>query len=190
MFQREYSDDRGVRTPPVSSAGRSPVPGWLVPLGDERLELLEELLAARHGEGADDTDRGELPVLAVEPEQERADGVGPALVDPVAGDDAVGGALVLDLEHEALVGLVGDVDRLGDDPVEPGALELGEPAPGDVAVGGRGGQVDRGLGRGEGLLERGPALGERLVEVGLVVEREQVEGDEGCRGLGCELLDA
>lgn len=127
-----------------------------------------------------------LPVLAVEPEQERADGVGPALVHPVAGDDAVGRALVLDLEHEALVGLVGDVDRLGDDAVEARALELGEPALRDVAVGCRRGQVDGRLGRGECLLERRAPLGERLVEVGLFAEREQVEGDERCRRLGRE----
>ena len=45
-------------------------------------------------------DRRELPVVAVEAEQQRADRVGPALVHAVAGDDAVGGALVLDLEHQ------------------------------------------------------------------------------------------
>ena len=55
--------------------------------------------------------RRELAVVAVEPEQQRADRVGSALVHPVARDDAVGGALVLELEHQALVGLVGDVER-------------------------------------------------------------------------------
>jgi hypothetical protein len=36
--------------------------------------------------------------------------------------------------HDALVGLVGQVERLGDEPVEPGALEHLEPAPGGVEV--------------------------------------------------------
>ena len=50
------------------------------------------------------------------------------LVHPVPGHHAVRGALVLDLEHHPLVRLVGDRQRLGDHPVEAGALELVEPA--------------------------------------------------------------
>ena len=47
----------------------------------------------------------------------------PVLVPAEAGDDAVGGARVLDLDHRALAGLIRPVDRLGDHAVEPGALE-------------------------------------------------------------------
>ncbi len=90
-----------------------------------------------HREGADDADRGECAVVLVEPEQQRADRVVARLVHAVAGDDAVGGPLVLDLEHDALVRLIGDRQRLGDHPVEPGALELVEPALRGRQIGGR-----------------------------------------------------
>ena len=48
----------------------------------------------------------EPPCVVVEPEQQRADLVLAALVPAKAGDHAVGGARVLDLEHRALAGLV------------------------------------------------------------------------------------
>ena len=51
----------------------------------------------------------------------------PALVPAEAGDDAVGGARVLDLDHRALAGLVRAVSRLRDDAVEAGAFEAREP---------------------------------------------------------------
>ena len=98
--------------------------------GDQRLQLGEQLLApVGQRERADHPDRGERPVVGVQAEQQRPDRVRPALVQPVAGDDAVRGALVLDLEHHPLVRLVGAVERLGDHPVEPGAFELVEPLP-------------------------------------------------------------
>ena len=43
----------------------------------------------------------------------------PRLVHPVAGDHAVGGALVLDLEHDALVRLVRAVSGLATTPSSP-----------------------------------------------------------------------
>ena len=49
------------------------------------------------------------------------------LVPAKPGDHAVAIALVLDLEHHALVRLVGPRDRLGDDAVEPRALEAAKP---------------------------------------------------------------
>ena len=48
-------------------------------------------------------------------------------MDTVAGDDAVGGPFVFDLEHHAFVGLVGTVEWFCDDPVQAGAFELLEP---------------------------------------------------------------
>ena len=100
----------------------------VVERGDQRLQLGEQLPPLGHREGADDADGRERAVILVQPEQQRADRVGAGLVQPVAGDDAVGRALVLDLEHDALVRLVGDRQRLGDDAVEARALELVEPA--------------------------------------------------------------
>ncbi len=55
-----------------------------------------------------------------------------------AGDDAVTVTLVLDLEEGALVGGVGAGEGFGDDAVETGAFEAGEPVLRDGAVlGGR-----------------------------------------------------
>jgi hypothetical protein len=64
-------------------------------------------------------------------------------VDPVAGEHAVGGPHVLDLRHHALVGHVGLLARLGDDAVEPGALEAHEPLARERLVARDGGEVDR-----------------------------------------------
>src|SRR5437667_261599 len=49
--------------------------------------------------------------------------LGPVLVPSEPGDDAVGRSLMLDLEHRPLARQVATVEPLGDDPVEPGALE-------------------------------------------------------------------
>ena len=120
-----------------------PRPRVLVERRDQRLQLVEQLLAPGHREGPDDPHRQQLAVGVVDAEQQAADQVVTALVGAVAGDDAVGGALVLDLGHRALVGLVGAVELLGDEAVEPGPLELGEPLRRDGAVGRRRGEVDR-----------------------------------------------
>ena len=120
-FQRLNSELRGVR---VALLLLGPGPRMVVECGHQRLQLGEQLLAAGGGEGADDADRGELAVVVVEAEQQRADAVRPALVHAVAGDHAVGGAGVLDLEHGPLVGLVGAGQGFGHDAVESGAFEL------------------------------------------------------------------
>ena len=62
---------------------------------------------------------------------------GPVLVPAEPGHDAVGRALVLDLEHRPLARLVRRVEALGDDAVEPGALEPVEPVGGGRPVAGR-----------------------------------------------------
>ena len=77
-----------------------------------------------------------VAVIAVQPEQQRADRVVAGLVHAVARDHAVGGALMLDLEHHPLVRLIGPRQRFGDHAVEAGALELVEPPLGGRQVGG------------------------------------------------------
>jgi hypothetical protein len=42
----------------------------------------------------------------------------------IAGDDAVSGPLMLDLEHDPLVRLIGNRQGFGDHPVQTGSLEL------------------------------------------------------------------
>jgi len=142
------------------------------------LKLSPQLAAHRHRERADHPDARELARRPVEAEQQRADRVVAGLMRPVAGYDAVGGALVLDLEHDPLVGLIETGGRLGDQPVEPGALELREPLPGHCGVRCRGREVDRRPDGRQGGFERGPALGERPPGVVIGTKGEQVERDE------------
>ena len=88
----------------------------------------------------------QLVVVVVQPEQQRADAVA-VLVDAVAGDDALGRALVLDLDERPLVRQVRVVEALGDDAVEAGALEAPEPLGGRVPARARRREVDGGAGR-------------------------------------------
>ena len=127
-------------------------------------------------------------VLVVETEQEAAEqgllGCG-LLVLAVARDHHVGGPGVLDLEHGAAVLGVRRVERLGDHPVEPGALELLEPALRLLRVLRGPGQVAGALGAqaAQRLLHRRAPLAERPIDVRLVAQGEQVEGDESRRRL-------
>ena len=82
------------------------------------------------------------PESSNRPEQQRSDGGAFALLVPAeSGDDAVAFALVLHLQHDALVGLVGAGVRLGDDAVEARAFEAAKPVGGDGAVASRGRQM-------------------------------------------------
>ena len=92
----------------------------------------------------------------------------------VASDDTVSRPLVLDLEHDPFVGLIGDGQRFGDYPVEAGSFELFEPSLCGREVGGRWCEVDRGTGVGQRLNECVAALGKRPPGVVLVA---QCEGD-------------
>lgn len=120
----------------------------------------------------------------VQAEQQRSDNR-TALVETETCDDDVGRTLVFDLEHEAGIGPVAEIERFGDHPVEPGALEPLEPLLRERGIGGRGREMNGGPSGGEGPDEGGTAVGERAVEQRVVAEGEQVEGDEaGGRGLG------
>src|SRR5438477_171635 len=112
-------------------------------------QLVDQLLAPAHGERAGDADVVEVAVRVVEPEQQRPDDPA-ALVPAEPGDDAVGRALVLDLDHHPLVLAVVDVLPLDDNTVESGALETIEPVARDTRIGGEWRQVDRRL---EGLAD-------------------------------------
>ena len=93
-----------------------------------RREKLHELAPLLVGEARADADVLQVAGVVVETEQQRADGVSlAALVPAEAGDDAVAVALVLHLEHHALVRLVDAARRLRHHAVEAGALEAPEP---------------------------------------------------------------
>ena len=163
-------------------------PRVLLDRAHQRLQLLDELGPARLGEAGADADVLELALVVVEAEQEAAEQRplgGGVLVLAVAGDDHVGGARVLDLEHGAAVLGVRRVERLGDHAVEPGALELVEPALRLLRVLRGAGQVAGPLGAqpAQRLLHRRAPLAQGPVDVRLVAEGEQVEGHEAGRRL-------
>ena len=165
---------------------RCPVPRVVVECVTSGCSSVNSSLRRAIGNAPMTPTEASIAVVVVQPEQQRADRVRPALVHPVAGDDAVGGPLVLDLEHHPLVGLVGAVERLGDDPVQPGALELARTSRGAIAgsrVAGVTWIGGRGLARAPDLERRPPRRRTaRPVQV-VVAERQQVESDERGRGL-------
>ena len=110
----------------------------------KRRQLLGQLLAPGHRERRGHADVMQPPVIVVQPEQQRSDQlVLSRLVPAEAGDDAVGGARVLDLDHRALAGLVGAVGRLHDHAVEPRAFELRQPLDGLRVIARHRCEVDR-----------------------------------------------
>src|SRR5262249_37847920 len=120
----------------------------------QRRELADELLADGVAERGGDADVVQGPVVVVETEQERADHrAGAVLVPAKAGDDAVGGPRVLDLDHRALTRTIWRVQALGHHAVEPGALEAPEPVLGERAIPRRGRDVHRWLRVAEDVLE-------------------------------------
>ena len=154
----------------------------------QRFQLGREAAPHVGGEGGRDADVVQRAVGVEEPEQQRADERALALLVPAeAGDDAVGGAHVLHLDHGALAGLIGAAGRLGDDAVEAGALEAVEPVERHGAVAAARRQVDVGGGR-EQLLQQ-PAAFELRQGAAVGVVGEQIERDERGGDLGGELLD-
>ena len=117
----------------------------------------------------------ERPGVVVEAQQQRPDvGSRPVLVPPKPGHHTVRRALVLDLEHRPLAGLVGRIEPLRDDSVESGALETLEPIGRGRPVAGRRRQVDGRLGVAEDGLEARASLALRDRPQVLVAECEQV----------------
>ena len=133
------------------------------------LELGQQFGAALDGERCHDADVVQIAVVVVQPEQQRSDPVA-VFVDAVAGDHAVGGALMLDLDQRALVGRVRVAQPLGDHAVEAGALELGEPALSDSCIGCVRAQVDRGCRVGELRGQQLMPFRQRTIEQRVVVE--------------------
>src|SRR5688572_7718455 len=88
----------------------------------------------------------ELARIVVEAQQQRPDvSAGPVLMPSKTGHDTIGCAGVLDLGHCALAGLVGSGERLGNDAVQPGALETIEPVARHLNVLDCGREMDRRL---------------------------------------------
>src|SRR5262249_42803043 len=100
-----------------------------------RLQKRDELASLGRCETRADTHVVETPGVVVQTEQQRTDGrVLPILVPAEPGDDAIALALVLHLEHHALVRLVRAVFWLRHHAIEPCPLEPPEPIAGDGTV--------------------------------------------------------
>jgi hypothetical protein len=106
-------------------------------------QFVGELAPAGHRERRRDADVMERPLLVVEAEQQRPDEIASGLVPSKPGDDAVGRALVLDLEHRALARLIRQRVGLGDDTVETGAFEPLQPLGSDRSIARDRREVDR-----------------------------------------------
>jgi len=145
----------------------------------QRRQLRHQLLAAFGRERPGDADVLERTVVVIEAEQERADHRARAVLVPAeSGDDAIGGARMLGLDHRALAGPVGLVESFRHHAIEPGTLEALEPFLGQGAIERRRRQVHRRSGAGEDALELGASCRERLLAQIVVTEREQIPGDE------------
>src|SRR5262249_8860199 len=133
----------------------------------ERFELLDQGRPACRWKRADDADVLKMPVV-VEAEQHGTEqwllrrG---CLVPAEACKYAVGGALVLDLEHHTLGWMIHEIQRLGDHAVPARALEFGEPALGQLMIRRRRREMHRAARAVEGLDQRSTALGERPLRV-------------------------
>ena len=100
-----------------------------------RRKKFDQLAALLLGEAGADADVLQRARVVEEAEQQRADrGALAFLVPAKTGHHAVAIALVLDLEHHALVRLVGACDRLGHDAVETGAFEAAKPIRRDTPI--------------------------------------------------------
>jgi len=124
-------------------------------------EELEQFAAHWGGEACANANVLENLRVVVKAEEKRTDRLACCLFVPAeASDDAVAVALMLDLEHDALVGLICEVEGLGNDPVKTGALEAFEPVRGEAAIGGCGCDVDRRLRGFQECFEFSAALAE------------------------------
>ena len=87
-----------------------------------------QFLAFGFGEARAYADVLQRARIVKEAEQERSDrGAVASFVPSKAGHDAIAVALMLDLEHHALVGLIGAGNRLSDHTVEARAFKAPEP---------------------------------------------------------------
>ncbi len=106
----------------------------------------------------------------------------------VSRHHAVGSPNVLDLGHHALVALIRQIGRFGDQPIQSRTLESLKPLRGFVGILGQRGEMDWGLRPLERLdQQRSPFVHRAISEV-IVAQGQQVKGDERRRGLFREHL--
>src|SRR5215468_756645 len=106
------------------------------------------------------------------------------------GDHAIAVALVLDLQHHALVGLVGACEWLGHDTVETCAFKSAKPIRRGFHVARGWGQMQRWSGRGEKGFQFATSAFKRYTAQIAIVPAQQIEEDDGGGNLLREKLHA
>ena len=157
-------------------------------VGSEEREQFAPFFAGEAGADADVLKRLRS---VIEAEEQRADLLAWGFAIPAkARNHAVAITFVLDLEHDALVGLVGKIVRLGDYAVEAGAFESPEPIERDFAIGCGRRDVDwRPGGFEQGFEGRTAFLKWLRAKVAIAIAK-QIEEDAGRRSLLGEELYA
>ena len=154
----------------------------------QRLELLHQLATLGHRERGRDADVLQVSAIIIEPEQQRADRVTPALVPTKSGYDAIRGARVLHFDHGALPGEIRAGGGLGDDAIEPGAFEAVEPIDGGRPIASHRRQMNRRRNAREEVFQNCAPFGLRLAHHIAAVCGENVESDERRRHFLREFL--
>ena len=162
--------------------GAFPVLPWVIPESVFSIwrEELEKLAAHGSREAGADANVLEDLCAVVKTEEKGTDFLARRFFVPAeSGDYAVTVALVLDLEHCALVGLIGKIDWLGYDTVETGSFEALEPIESCVSISCSRGDVDGRFGRLEQCFQFRPALLKRGVAKIALAVAEKIEEDAG-----------
>ena len=149
-----------------------------------------EFAALLDGETGANADMLESSSIVVKAEQEGADGGVVLLIPAKAGHHAVAIALVFDLQHGALVGLIGASDRLGHNAVETCALEAAKPIGSKVRIGRRRREMDGRKADESSFSSMRRANMEGLRAQVAIAFREQVEEDYRCGALLRKKADA
>src|SRR6185369_7210589 len=144
----------------------------------QRSELVSELLAHCHRERRGDTDVLQRAAVVIQTEQQRTHNILAGLVPAKAGDDALCGARVLDLDHRALVRLIRTRCRFCDHAVQASAFESRQPVVRDRAISRDGCQVNWRLHLGEQLLEGSTARRLRLAHQVFPTDLQDIERNE------------
>src|ERR1700733_3443213 len=167
----------------------------ILSISQEEFDQLATLILREAGA---DSDMLQRAGIIEESQQQRADrGPLAGLMPAKAGNHAVAIALVLYLEHHALIGFVGACHRLRHDPVKTGALEAVKPVRRDICFVCCRRDVNRRRGRGEQRLQRRtPGFGWPTGQIAISLAK-QVKEDHGRRCLlgeqlypGCSWMNA
>ncbi len=197
MIVLHLDDQLGFQGFPFRGALRAPAAGSTRRIAceprwsDKLLEAPSESWFFLAGECRREPDVMKQARPVIQAEQEGSDLAAVAFVTKAA-HDTIGRAAILDLQHGALAGAVGQVQAFGDNPIK-GCLAVVEPLFGVAQLTGDGRQPET-MGVADSLkepFERLAALREGLVEQRLArLEQQAIEEDQGGRRVPGKAIDA